>query len=156
MNFMRLPAIVLHPPTTLCSVFPHYSFCSNAFDIFKSCAHNSRFLFSCQALLFLQRGLFLFLYRKKKVSKAVSLRDLYAPNRIFFRNTASKIHGRRQPCRGLLSCLAGKPLVLECFAVLNGRFLFAGTFRGQRNTGCISRTMNFLRTKRFFQNRANP
>ena len=97
-----------------------------------------------------------FFAAKKKVSKEVSLRDLYAPNRIFFRNTASKIHGRRQPCRGLLSCLAGKPLVLECFAVLNGRFLFAGTFRGQRNTGCISRTMNFLRTKRFFQNRANP
>ncbi|MEE1328558.1 MAG: hypothetical protein UHS47_08445, partial [Oscillospiraceae bacterium] len=57
--------------------------------------------------------------------KAVSLRDLYAPNRIFSRNTTSKIHGRRQPCRGSLSSLAEKPLVLECFAVLNRRFLFA-------------------------------
>ena len=88
--------------------------------------------------------------------KAVSRRDLYDPNRIFSHNTASKSHGRRQPCRGFLSCLAGESLVLECFAVLNGRFLFAGTFRGRRNTGYISRTMNFLRTKRFFQNRANP
>ena len=63
---MGLPAIVLHQPTTLCSVFPHYSFCSNAFDMFKSCAHNSRFLFFCQALMFPHRGLFLFLYRKKE------------------------------------------------------------------------------------------
>ena len=114
------------------------------------------FCFSVKHLCFRTVVFFCFFTAKKKVSKAVSLRDLYAPNRICFRNTASKIHGRRQPCRGLLSCLAGKSLVLECFAVLNGRFLFAGTFRGRRNTGCISRTMNFLRTKRFFQNRANP
>ena len=156
MNFMGLPAIVLHQPTTLCSVFPHYSFCSNVLDIFKLCAHNSSFSFSAKYFCFRTVVFFCFFTVKKKVSKAVSLRDLYAPNRIFFRNTASKIPGRRQPCRGLLSCLAGKSLVLECFAVLNGRFLFAGTFRGRRNTGCISRTMNFLRTKRFFQNRANP
>ena len=156
MNFMRLPAIVLHPPTTLCSVFPHYSFCSNAFDIFKSCAHNSRFLFSCQALLFLQRGLFLFLYRKKKVSKAVSLRDLYAPKRIFSRNTATKNHGRRQPCHDFLFCLAEKPLALECFAVLSGRFLPTDTAAGRGNTGCILRPRLRLWGKRFGQNRMNP
>ena len=114
------------------------------------------FCFSVKHPCFHTVVFFCFFTAKKKVSKAVSLRDLYAPNRIFFRNTASKIHGRRQPCRGLLSCLAGKPLVLECFAVLNGRFLFAGTFRGRRNTLCISRMMDFLWGKRFLQNRINP
>jgi hypothetical protein len=65
---------------------------------------------------------------KTGTQKAVSLRDLYAPNRIFFHNTALKSHGRRQPCRDFLSCLAEKSLALECFAVLNRRFLFAGSF----------------------------
>jgi hypothetical protein len=39
-----------------------------------------------------------------------------------FRNTASKNHGRHQPCRGFLSCLAEKSLVLEGSAVLRKRF----------------------------------
>ena len=93
---------------------------------------------------------------KEPPRKAVSLRDLHASNRIFFHNTAIKSHGRRQPCRGLLSCLAEKSFALKCFAVLNRRFLFAGSFEGRRNTGCISRTKSFLRTERFIQNRANP
>ena len=93
---------------------------------------------------------------QKRARKAVSLRDLYASNRIFSPNTASKSHGRRQPCRGFLSCLAEKSLALKCPAVLNRRFLFAGSFEGRRNTGCISRTKSFLRTERFIQNRANP
>ena len=54
--------------------------------------------------------------------RAASLGDLYAPKRIFSCNTASKCHSRRQPCRGILSCLAEKSLTLECFAVLKVRF----------------------------------
>ena len=88
--------------------------------------------------------------------RASSHRDLHAPNRIFFRNTSSKIHGRRQPYRGFLSCLAEKPLVLECLAVLNGRFLLTEISRGRRNTECISRTMDLLWGKRFVQNHVNP
>ena len=88
--------------------------------------------------------------------KAGSHRDLYAPNRIFFHNTSSKSHGRRQPCRGFLSCLAQESLALECCAVLKERFFLTGISRGCRNTGCISRTMDFLWGKRFFQNRVNP
>jgi hypothetical protein len=45
---------------------------------------------------------------------------------------------------------------LECFAVLNLRFLLTGISRGRRNTGCISRTMDFLWGKRFIQNRVKP
>ena len=74
---------------------------------------------------------------------ATSHRDLYAPNRLFSRNTALKSHGRRQPCRGFLSCLAEKPLTLECFAVLRIRFFLTGVSRERRNTVCISRTMDF-------------
>ena len=94
--------------------------------------------------------------QKRRTAKAGVHRDLYAPKWIFSRNTASKCHGRRQPCRGIFLCLAGNSLILECFAVLNRRFFLAGIFRGSRNTGCISRTMDFLRGKRFFQNRVNP
>ena len=54
--------------------------------------------------------------------RAASLGDLYAPKRIFSCNTASKCHSRRQPCCGILSCLAEKSLTLECFAVLKVRF----------------------------------
>ena len=60
--------------------------------------------------------------QKSAARKAVSLRDWYAPNRIFFHNTAIKNHGRCQPSRDFLSCLAEKSLALECFAVLNRRF----------------------------------
>ena len=87
---------------------------------------------------------------------ACSHRDLYAPNWIFSSNTTSKSHGRRQPYRGFLSCLAEKSLTLECFAVLNLRFLLTGISRERRNTVCISRTMDFLWGKRFIQNRVNP
>ena len=88
--------------------------------------------------------------------KAVSHRDLYAPKRFFSRNTAPKSHGRRQPCRGFLSCLAEKSISLECFAVLKLRFFLTNNLRGRRNTGCISRTMDSLWGKRFLQNRVNP
>ena len=88
--------------------------------------------------------------------KAGIHRDLYAPNRFFSLNTAPKNHGRRQPCRDFLSCLAGKFLALACFAVLKPRFFLAEISRGSRNTFCISRTMDFLRGKRFLQNRVNP
>ena len=88
--------------------------------------------------------------------KAVSHRDLYAPKRFFSRNTAPKSHGRRQPCRGFLSCLAEKSISLECFAVLKLRFFLTNNLRGRRNTGCISRTMDSLWEKRFLQNRVNP
>ena len=74
--------------------------------------------------------------QKRRTAKAGVHRDLYAPKWIFSRNTASKCHGRRQPCRGIFLCLAGNSLILECFAVLNRRF--------------------FLRRKRFFQNPVNP
>ena len=81
-----------------------------------------------------------YLYQKERVSlRAASRRDLYAPNRIFFPNTAAKCHGRRQPCRGIFSCLAKKPLALECFAVLNRRFFFAAATGSRRNTWCIAR-----------------
>ena len=55
-------------------------------------------------------------------ARAASLGDLYAPKRIFSCNTASKCHSRRQPCCGILSCLAEKSPALECFAVLKVRF----------------------------------
>ena len=45
--------------------------------------------------------------------KADSHRDLYAPNRIFFLDTALKSRGRRQPCHGFLSCLQKKSLALQ-------------------------------------------
>ena len=93
---------------------------------------------------------------KRGRPKAGAHRDLYAPNRIFSRNTALKSHGRRQPCRGFLPCLAGKSLVLECFAVLRERFFLTKNLRGRRNTGCISRTMIFPWRNRFIQNRTNP
>ena len=92
----------------------------------------------------------------KERQRAAFHRDLYAPNRLFSRNTASKNHSRRQPCRGSSLCLAEKSLALECFAVLNGRFLLTGISRGRRNTVCISRTMDFLWGERFVQNRVNP
>ena len=37
-----------------------------------------------------------------------------------------------------------------------GKIFSHRKFRGQRNTGCISRTMDFLWGKRFRQNRVNP
>ncbi|MBR2422829.1 MAG: hypothetical protein IKB09_10885, partial [Oscillospiraceae bacterium] len=52
--------------------------------------------------------------KTKGHTKAGAHRDLYAPKWIFSRNTASKCHGRRQPCRGILLCLAGNSLILEC------------------------------------------
>ena len=88
--------------------------------------------------------------------KAVSHRDSYAPKRIFSRNTATKNHGRRQPCHDFLFCLAEKPLALECFAVLSGRFLPTCTAAGRGNTGCILRPRLRLWGKRFGQNRMNP
>ena len=95
-------------------------------------------------------------YNTKSRQRADSHRELYAPNRILFRNTAPKNHGRRQPCRGFFACLAKKSLVLECFAVLRGRFFATGAIAGRRNTGCISRQRLWLWRKRFFQNRVNP
>ena len=76
---------------------------------------------------------------KRQPERAASHRDLYAPNRLFFPNTAIKCHGRRQPCRGILSCLEKKSLALECFAVLNRRFFFTVVSGDRRNTGCIPR-----------------
>ena len=76
---------------------------------------------------------------KRTTPRAASHRDLYAPNRIFFPNTAAKCHGRRQPCRGILSCLVKKSLALECFAVLNRRFFYTVVADDHRNTGCIPR-----------------
>ena len=76
---------------------------------------------------------------KTPPERAASHRDLYAPKRIFFPNTASKCHGRRRPCRGILSCLVKKSLVLECCAVLNKRFCFTAVAGDRRNTGCITR-----------------
>ena len=57
----------------------------------------------------------------------------------FSPNTATKFNGRRQPCRGILSCLVKKSLVLECFAVLNRRFFFTAATGDRVNTGCIPR-----------------
>ena len=57
----------------------------------------------------------------------------------FSPNTATKFHGRRQPCRGILSCLVKKSLALECFAVLNRRFFFTAATGDRVNTGCIPR-----------------
>jgi hypothetical protein len=94
--------------------------------------------------------------KRKSTGKAVSHRDSYAPKRIFSRNTATKNHGRRQPCHDFLFCLAEKPLALECFAVLSGRFLLTGTAAGRGNTGCILRPRLRLWGKRFDQNRMNP
>ena len=76
---------------------------------------------------------------KKEPLRAASYRDLYAPNRFFFPNTAAKCHGRRQPCRGFLSCLVKKTLVLECFAVLNRRFFFSAVTGDRRNTWLYSK-----------------
>jgi hypothetical protein len=67
-----------------------------------------------------------FYNKKGRNLRAASHRDLHAPKRLFFRNTALKIHGRRQPCRGFSSCLAEKSLALECFAVLKVRFFLTG------------------------------
>ena len=78
--------------------------------------------------------------RMTNVPKAGTHGDLYAPNWTFSRNTALKTHGRREPCRGFLPCLAEKFLTLECFAVLKVRFLFTGTGGDRRNTLCISRS----------------
>ncbi|MBR6738526.1 MAG: hypothetical protein IKL99_02535, partial [Oscillospiraceae bacterium] len=36
-----------------------------------------------------------------------------ASKRLFSRNTSSKSHGRRQPCRGFSSCLASKTSLFE-------------------------------------------
>ena len=55
---------------------------------------------------------FQFFQAVKRQVKAVTLRDLYAPNRIFSRNTTARSHDRCQPCRGFLSRLAEKSLVL--------------------------------------------
>ena len=71
--------------------------------------------------------------------RVASYRDLYAPNRIFFPNTSTKCHGRRQPCRGILSCLEKKSLALKCLAVFNRSFFFTLVTGDRRNTGCISR-----------------
>ena len=72
--------------------------------------------------------------------RAASHRDLYAPTRIFSCNTALNSHGRRQPCRGSLSCLTEKSRPLECFAVLNRRFFLRGVSGDCRNTICISKS----------------
>jgi len=79
-------------------------------------------------------------YKKEgPLLKADSHGDLYAPKSIFSRNTAKKIHGRRQPCRGFFYCLAEKSFSLECFAVLNRRFFFTAATGDRVNTGCIPR-----------------
>ena len=93
---------------------------------------------------------------KKEAVRAASHRDLYAPKRIFSRNTASKNHGRRQPCRDFFLCLAKKSLALECVAVLRERFFLTGAVAGRRNTVCILRPRRCLWGKRFPQNRVNP
>ena len=95
-------------------------------------------------------------YGKKNLPKAVAHRDLYAPKRFFSRNTASKSHGRRQPCRGSFLCLAEKPIVLECFAVLNGRFFSAATSALAEILCVFQKRRRKLRGKRFIQNRVNP
>ena len=87
----------------------------------------------------LSEGFQTFLRKKWAFERAASHRGLYVTKRIFSSNTASKAHGRRQPCRGLFLCLAEKFLALECVAVLNRRFLFAGVPGGRCNTGCIAR-----------------
>ena len=88
--------------------------------------------------------------------KAGAHRDLYAPNRIFSRNTAQKNHGRRQPCHGFFSCLAVKSLALECFAVLRERFFLTGKTPDAEILDVFPRTLDFLWGKRFRQNRINP
>ena len=93
---------------------------------------------------------------KRPSPKAVAHRDLYAPKRFFSRNTASKSHGRRQPCRGSFLCLAEKPIVLECFAVLNGRFFSAATSALAEILCVFQKSRRKLRGKRFIQNRVNP
>ena len=94
--------------------------------------------------------------KKRPHRRAASHRDLYAPKRIFSRNTALKSNGRRQPCRDFFLCLAEKSHFLECFAVLKQRFFLTRASRGRRNTLCISRTMVLLWGKRLIQNRMNP
>jgi len=94
--------------------------------------------------------------KKWQKKKAVAHRDLYAPKRFFSRNTASKSHGRRQPCRGSFLCLAEKPIVLECFAVLNGRFFSAATSALAEILCVFQKRRRKLRGKRFIQNRVNP
>ena len=74
---------------------------------------------------------------KREAIRADSHRDLYAPTRIFSCNTALKSRGRRQPCRGSLSCLTEKSRPLECSAVLNRRFFLRGVSGDCRNTVCI-------------------
>ena len=88
--------------------------------------------------------------------KAGSHRDLYAPKSIFSRNTAKKIHGRRQPCRGFFHCLAEKSFSLECFAVLNIRFFLAAIPLSAEILCVFQDQRRKLRGKRFIQNRVNP
>ena len=88
---------------------------------------------------------------KKEEAKAVTLRDLHAPKRIFSRNTTSKIHGRRQPCRGFLSCLAEKSLALECFAVLKLRFFLTENSEDEEILDVFQGRWIFCGEKDFFK-----
>ncbi len=98
----------------------------------------------------------LFTHAKRDIRKADSHRDLYAPKSIFSRNTANKIHGRRQPCRGFFHCLAEKSFSLECFAVLNIRFFLAANLMIAEILCVFQDQRRKLRGKRFIQNRVNP
>ena len=93
---------------------------------------------------------------KRPRIKADSHGDLYAPKSIFSRNTANKIHGRRQPCRGFFNRLAEKYFSLEYFAVLNIRFFLAATPLSAEIFCVFQDQRRKLRGKRFIQNRVNP
>ena len=88
---------------------------------------------------------------KKSFRRAASHRDLYAPKRTFFRNTASNSHGRRQPCRGYYDLFCRKISRLGVLRSFEVKIFSRGEFRGRRNTGCISRTMDFPWGKDFFK-----
>ena len=88
--------------------------------------------------------------------KAVGHRERSASKRIFFCNTSSKSHGRRQPCRGFSSRLAEKISLFEVLCSFAAKIFSCNELRGRGNTWCIARTRRKLRGKRWPQNRINP
>ncbi|MBR6738484.1 MAG: hypothetical protein IKL99_02315, partial [Oscillospiraceae bacterium] len=54
-----------------------------------------------------------YLWCKKAAARATFRKKGIASRRLFSRNTSSKSHGRRQPCRGFSSRLASKTSLFE-------------------------------------------
>jgi len=95
----------------------------------------------------------MYLHLMRETEKAIrigrrSIGDFPASKRPFSGNTASKSHGRRQPCRGSFPCLAQKISLFEVLCSFTADIFSCNERRGCGNTWCIAKTRRKLWGKR--------